>query len=181
MSRLREFLDRPFRDQPRAVLALGALVVIGIILALSLPRGGSKPNTSASPQQPAAPVITGSGTRTTAAVPATPTTAELASARRTAQRFLASYLPALYGRKPLRDVPAISAHVRRALVRTRPAPAAIRRRHPRLVGLEAQPQAARSVLMTATVDDGVVTPFHLIFTIERQPDGRWLVTDLAND
>lgn len=35
--------------------------------------------------------------------------------------------------------------------------------------------------MTATVDDGVVAPYRLIFTVERQPGGRWLVTNVAND
>ena len=183
MRRLRELLDRPLREQPRAAFAIGACIVVALLLVSTLPSGHhADSGTTAAKQQPPPPVVNADGQRAPAtATSAAPSERDLALARHSAQAFLASYLPALYGKRPMSAVVNATPHVRRALAKGPTVPRAIRRRTPRLIGLDAQPQAARSVLMTATVDDGAVAPFHLIFTVERQPDGRWLVTDLAND
>lgn len=87
----------------------------------------------------------------------------------------------LYGRGRPDRIDGVVPQLRRSLREARRVPRRIRDRRPRLTRLDAQPQAPTSVLMTATVDDGVVAPYRLIFTVERQPGGRWLVTNVAND
>lgn len=106
---------------------------------------------------------------------------QLARARLSARRFLAGYLPYVYGRAPARSVRAVLPTVATALRRYRPrVTPAQRRRHPQLRALALHPQTTASIQATATIADGGVAPYVLTFTLERQ--GRhWLVSDLASD
>lgn len=185
MNRLRSALRRPIREQPRpllAVLAVAAALALAAILMPDL-RGGERDGAATAPTvRPAGPVIDGTGGRGVQRPPSQAVaSADVPRARSAARAFLRSYLPVLYGRGRPAGIEGVVPQLRRSLREARRVPRRIRDRRPRLTRLDAQPQAPTSVLMTATVDDGVVAPFRLIFTVERQPDGRWLVTNVAND
>lgn len=185
MSRLRSALRRPVRDQPRSILAALAVAVVLALAAILMPalRGGERDGAATAPSvRPAGPVIDGTGGRSAQRPPSQAVaSADVPRARSAARAFLRSYLPVLYGRGRPDGIEGVVPQLRRSLREARRVPRRIRDRRPRLTRLDAQPQAPTSVLMTATVDDGVVAPFRLIFTVERQPDGRWLVTNVAND
>jgi len=178
MSRRRRHA-RPGRGQA----ALGALVVLALAAALLLPgqhRAGA-PASSPLRLVPAPnPVI---GTRTPPPPPpAGPSRAQLARARVAARRFLAGYLPYLYGRALARRVTDVTASVAASLRRSRArVTPAQRRRHPRLVGLTLVGQTPGSVIATARVADGGVAPYPLTFTLQQRTDGSWVVADLGND
>lgn len=179
MSRRRRHA-RSGRGQAAAV---GALVVLALAAALLLPgqhrTGGSA--SSPPPLIPAPnPVI---GTRTPPPhPPAGPSPAELARARVATRRFLAGYLPYLYGRAPARRVADVSSSVAASLRRSRVhVTPAQRRRHPRLVALMLIGQTPGSVIATARVADGGVAAYPLTFTLEQRTDGSWVVADLGND
>lgn len=124
---------------------------------------------------PAGPIVSGRPTAVT--IPA----AQLAIARQTGRRFLAVYLPYLYGRARVTDIPAVDGHVATALRSDRPrVTPAQRQRRPRLRDLTLAPQTRRSIQATARVSDGGIAPYALSFTLERR-GGRWLVSDLASD
>lgn len=185
MSRLRSALRRPIREQPRSILAALAVAVALALAAVLMPalRGGERDGAATAPSvRPAGPVIDGTGGRGVQRPPSQAVaSADVPRARSAARAFLRSYLPVLYGRGRPAGIEGVVPQLRRSLREARRVPRRIRDRRPRLTRLDAQPQAPTSVLMTATVDDGVVAPFRLIFTVERQPDGRWLVTNVAND
>ncbi len=176
---------RPSHARPvRAQAAwFAALVVLALAAALLLPgqhqTGG--PASRPLPLIPAPNPVIG-GTRTPPPPPAGPSPAQLARARVAARRFLADYLPYLYGRAPARHVTDVTASVaaslRRARVRVTPAQ---RRRHPRLVGLSLIGQTPSSVIATALVADGGVAAYPLTFTLQQRTDGSWVVADLGND
>lgn len=159
-----------------AILLAGVLVAIALlVVALNI---GSNRHESA-PSVPAPPVVIGHrGAPPTST--ATLSAAELATARTTALAFVRSYLPVLYGQAPAGRIADASAHLRRSLRGAARPPRTIRARHPRLRRLELTAQSSRSVLATASVDDGVAAPFAVVFTVERQ-GGRWVVSDLASD
>ncbi len=184
MRRLRHSLHRPLADQPRWVPA--ALTALALITALAVALTAHSDHSRQNARRPAAPAPSPvlNPPRAPNASPA-PGPAispeELARARHVSRTFLTSYLPVLYGHaKPTTLIDTTPA-VRRGLTASRRVPKAVRDRRPRLTALAAQPQTNTSVLMTATVNDGVIAPFRLIFLIQRQPDGRWLITNLAND
>lgn len=109
------------------------------------------------------------------------TGAQRAAARATAQRFLATYVPYLYGRgKPSRVGPVTQsvAHALR-IGRARVTPAQARR-HPRVTGLSVLGQSRRNALATVQIADGSPAPYRLTLTLE-QRGPRWLVADLGDD
>lgn len=183
MSRLRDVRDRPMRERSRVALATLAIVVVVTIVLITRVGGDARDPATATPAAPASPPVInpapGRPSRTTTTSPEP--TADIRSARPAARRFLSSYLPILYGRAEGTGVAGTTPQLRRELARGLPVPPRIRARHPQLSALDAQPQAPTSVLMTATIEDGIAEPFRLIFTVERQVDGRWLVTNIAND
>ena len=174
---VRDRLRRPAREQPAAlaVLALLAVAAIAVVLLLGHHSGPSRPGPTVSVASPS-PVI---GTRRASSPAPVLTAAQLAAARRVARRFLVSYLPVLYGRRPARTVRDADAHVRAALQTAPRPPRAPRDRRPRFAGLTLKPQSGGSVLAVTTIADHVSAPYQLVFTLAQQPDG-WQVTELAN-
>lgn len=153
MSWLRE---PPWRALGLALLVLVAIGAIALLVAPGRNSAGPPPGGQALAPAPA-PVI--GGKRPARPQPPVPA-AELARARVVARRFLAGYLPYLYGRRPGRAVKPVTASVaaslRRSRVRVTPAQ---RRRHPRLVGLTLIGQTPDSVIATARVADGGVATY----------------------
>ncbi len=175
---------RPGRPARAQAASFGALVVLALAAALLLPgqhRTGG-PASSPLPLIPAPNSVIGTRTPPPPPPPAGPSPAELARARVAARRFLAGYLPYLYGRAPARRVTnltaSVAASLRRSRARVTPAQ---RRRHPRLVALMLIGQTPGSVIATARVADGGVAPYPLTFTLQRSGRGEWVVADLGND
>ena len=97
------------------------------------------------------------------------------------ERFLRGYVAFLYGRANADELQGASADLRRALRRSRiRVPPARARRAPGLVRVDAVLQAPDVVQLTATIDDGDLTPYPVTAFVERR-DARWLVTHLADD
>lgn len=107
--------------------------------------------------------------------------AERAAARTATRRFLAGYLPYLYGQGRASQVQPVSASVARTLragrARITPAQAA---RRPNVRALEVVGQSANSALATVTVADGGPAPYRLTLTVERR-ERRWLIADLGDE
>lgn len=107
--------------------------------------------------------------------------AERAAATAATRRFLARYLPYLYGRAvpgTVRPVtPSVARTLRRSNARVTPAQAA---RRPRITALRVTGQTAISALATATLADGGPAPYQLTLTVERR-GGRWQIADLGDD
>jgi hypothetical protein len=107
--------------------------------------------------------------------------AQLARARVAGRRFLAGYLPYLYGRGSARSVVGVLPTVATALRKNHPrVTPAQRRRHPQVRFLTLRPQTRTSILATARIIDGGIAAYGLTFTLERR-GRRWLVSDLASD
>lgn len=160
----------------RAVLVGGAataLVALGVWAAVR-PAHQPAARTSVALPAPAGPIV---AVRRRVVI----SPAQLAQAQMSARRFLAGYLPYVYGRARARSVQAVLPSVATALRRYRPhVTPAQQRRHPRVRALALQPQTTASIQVTATIADGGVAPYALSFTLERR--GRhWLVSDLASD
>lgn len=171
IGRLPSMLGRSRLTRRLTVVAL-CLVALSVVAAAFTPaphrahRKGPRPVTSTgavhSPSAPrhAAPVSAG----------------ELARARQAATRFLAGYLPFLYGRGSARSVDAVAPDLRPQLTRTRAQVTPVeRRRSARIVALTAVGQAPGIVLATALVDDGGVTSYPLRLTVQRVA-GAWVVS-----
>jgi len=164
-------------------LALAALIVVlGLIVVDVVVRDNTRtPPESRGPVNPApSPVIAPRPGDQPA--PRGPVSgAELAAARRVAARFLDGYLAFLYGRAPAERVTDVTAPVRRELVRNTPRiPPAQRQRTPRVIDLNVVGQAPGAVIVTASVDDGDVAVYPIVFTLDLR-GGRWRVSRLAND
>jgi hypothetical protein len=100
----------------------------------------------------------------------------LEAARRAAARFLAGYLPFVYGRGSARSIDAVTPGLRGQLIRVRSlVTPAERQRHPRVVSLTTVGQVPAAVLATALVADGGVTTYALRITL-RAGRGGWLVS-----
>jgi len=159
-----------------AIITAGVLVAITLVI-VGLRSGGERLDVGVRTRPSVPLVVRGVGQQ-----PAMPTLgpAERSAARRTAVKFVRSYLPVLYGQARAQDVASATVHLRRSLREVRQPPRAVRRRHPRLQDLELTAQTRRSMVARATIRDGVAPPFGVIFTIERR--GRaWIVSDLASD
>jgi hypothetical protein len=164
---------------PRQPLALAGMLlpfVVAIVLAATLTGGhhptGNRVVTVTPPTAPGAVV----GTK-----PALPTLTprRLRNARATARRFLASYLPVVYGRRPARTIVAASHHVKTELSAAAKIPRAPRDRRPRVTKLTTHTQGSATVVAIAIINDSVAKPFQVVFQLS-DGHGGWLVTQLAN-
>jgi hypothetical protein len=105
----------------------------------------------------------------------------ITEARDVGERFLRGYVAFLSGRANADELQGASADLRRALRRSRiRVPPARARRTPRLVRVDAVLQAPDVVQVTATIDDGDLTPYPVTAFVELRA-GRWVVTHLADD
>jgi len=180
MSRVREFLSRPLREQSSGVLvALAAAVLIAAALPIVPSLGGERSHrpTHGVPSAPS-PVLNPSSPQAQTPVLSA---AEAARARATARSFLSGYVLFLYGRGRAQQITAVTSSVRAGLRahRSRVTPAQ-RHRRPRVLSLVVVGQTLDTAIATARIDDGGVTPYALTFTLEHHAD-RWVVSDLAND
>lgn len=168
----------------RAWTFAGLIAVLGLlVVAVAVLPGSSSPPPARTGtlDAPPSPVITPSGPGR-AATDDPVSGRELAAARSVARRFLAGYLPYLYGHVPASQVTDVSATVARSLRRsTVQVTPAQRHRHPRLVGLTLIGQTPDSVIATARIADGGVTAYPLTFTLARTSRAGWVVADLGND
>jgi hypothetical protein len=171
IGRLLATLGRRPRTTRRLTLAAFALVgLLGVAAALA-PSPHPQHRSVTAPAGPAgirrAP--TSGGSR-----PISP--GGLVAARRVAARFLAGYLPFLYGRGSARSIDAVTPDLRRQLIRVRGlVTPAEHHRHPHVVSLTTVRQVPAAVLASALVADGGVTTYALRITLRGGRDG-WLVT-----
>lgn len=153
----------------------GLLALCAVVLAAALLLGTLKGSHKTPAVNPSAPLVLNPA-------PPTATTAVQEpnlEAQRVARRFLASYLPVLYGRRPARTIMDADQHVHASLAYASQTPPAPRRSHPRVTGVAASRQSDGSVLEIATINDRVSPTYRIVFTVAKQ-DGAWRVTQLAN-
>lgn len=167
------------RWSARQTLALGGLLLafaVALAVAAILTAGHVTHHqqvvTVADPAAPSAVI----GTKPP---PPTLSTEQLDKVRATARRFLASYLPVLYGRRPVRTITDVSAHVRAELDAAAKSPKAPRNRRPRVTKLTTQVQSSVTVVAIAIIADTVAKPYQIVFQLSAV-HGRWQVTELAN-
>jgi hypothetical protein len=165
------------RLSPRArvvAIAAAGLVLLSIVASVLTPTSHPGPRTRGTRAEGASSSIA-----TTAGTPWHPSpvsAAELLRVRQAASRFLKSYLPFAYGRASARSVNAVAPSLRGQLTGERAQFAPVeRRRHPRVVSLEAVGQAPGLALATAMIDDGGITTYPLRLRLERGPHG-WAVS-----
>lgn len=177
-------LGRPAPRGPdrEYALILALAVVIGalaLVAVLDPPgRRGSQPAAaSTSTIAVPGPVI---GTKTVSAARPALTAGEVAAAREAARRFLTSYLPVLYGRRPPATLVDADTHVRAELATATRTPPAPRNRRPHLAALTDKPQPDGTVVVIATIADRVDPAYRIVFTLGQQLGGGWRVTELAN-
>jgi hypothetical protein len=100
----------------------------------------------------------------------------LLAARRVAARFLAGYLPYLYGRGSARSIDGVTPGLRLELART---PATVtpveRHRHPRAVSISLVGQASAAIVATGLVADGGITTYAVRIMLRASREG-WLVS-----
>jgi hypothetical protein len=155
----------------------GALLVVVIAAVAAIAFHGSSRDAapSAPAPTPPGPILNPGSSGSTAP------TADLTVVRATARRFLASYLPVLYGRRPASAVRDADAHVTASLRAAARQSRAPRDRHPRVTGLVLRSQTATTVLAIATIDDDVSRPYRIVFSLTAAAGSqRWRVSELAN-
>jgi len=167
------------RWSARQTLALGGLLLafaVALALAAILTAGHTEHHqqvvTVADPAAPSAVI----GTKPP---PPTLSAGQIEKVRATARRFLASYLPVLYGRRPVRTIADISAHVRAELSAAAKTPRAPRNRRPRVTKLTTRVQSSTTVVAIAIIADTVAKPYQIVFQLS-SVHGGWQVTELAN-
>jgi hypothetical protein len=170
-GRLSAALRRGSRTTRRVTLAALVLVALQIVASALAPS----PHRAHRPVPPPAGPV---GPRRTPAAPGSRPISPggLVAARRVAGRFLAGYLPFLYGRASARSIDGVTPDLRRQLIRVRGLATPVeRQRDPGVVSLTAVGQAPAVVLATAVVADGGVTAYALRMVLRSGRDG-WLVS-----
>lgn len=158
-SRLARALERPLAERDRArafgAAALTLVLAAGALSLIAPPHPGR--------QTPKRPAIAVPPARPAPVVPLAPPPQVLRAGR----RFLADYLPFLYGHTTGREFHAASAALARSLT-ARPVrvASAMRRRHPRVVTLASRRlDGGPRWLLSATIADGAVRyPIELLVT-----------------
>ncbi|MDO8213908.1 hypothetical protein [Conexibacter sp. CPCC 206217] len=168
--------------------ALAAAVLLLAAVALSATRPANDPT----PAPSTTPTTTTTSTTSTSPpplivspprVPAPPAArAPQRRLRQVARRFLADYLPYLYGRASGRRIDGASPQLARRLARTRlRVPPAARRRRPHVRGVHvgARVRDARAWQVSARIADGdvVAYPIELLVGVR---DGRLVVTAIGS-
>jgi hypothetical protein len=162
-----------------SAIAASVLLLAGLALTLVVAPSGSRhgPRPRVASPAPAPLIVGGAG----GSGPPRIARAQLRRARRATRRFLAGYLPFLYGRARAGAVRGVTAAVGRTLRRARPRVSpAQRARRPRLAGLALAARDAATVTATATIADGGLAAYPLVFALHRR-GRRWLVSELADD
>jgi hypothetical protein len=153
----------------RVFAAAAALLAVAAVVLLAIPDGGGGP-AGVVQFEPAPP----------AAVAPPPSLTQVGRpARSAARRFLADYLPFVYGRgKPVfcAASPELAARLASSRVRV---PPGVRDRHPDLVGLDSHALAADLAAVTAEIEDGPIR-YSILLTAERQ-EGRWRIVRVGAD
>ena len=170
-GRLVAALDRRSQTTRRLMLPAVALGVLLVVASALAPSPHPAHRSVAPPARPAR-----TRRRPTARGARPISRGELATARDTAARFLAGYLPFLYGRGSARSINAVTPDLRVQLSRVPGLVTPVeRRRDPRVVSLAVVGQAPDVVLATALVADGGVTTYALRIMLRPGRDG-WLVS-----
>lgn len=163
-----------------AAIGAGTLLVVALVVVAFTASESQPTATTPSVANPApSPIISTPAATAPTAADRTPDPTAPVQARRAARRFLTGYLALLYGRRPADQVTDITPAVRRQLADLGRVPAAQRMRRPEVVDLKATVQAPGVVIVTASIDDGDLAVYPLVFTVEQQA-GRWRVADLAD-
>ncbi len=102
------------------------------------------------------------------------TSAQRPAVEAAARAFMEGYLPFSYGQAAARGIQAVSSQEREDLEASPPrVPAAIHRRHPRIVGVGLKPYAAGEWQVTVTVSDGTLS-YPIVVVVGDLPAG-WRV------
>jgi hypothetical protein len=169
-------LERLPQRVRRSVVVIGALLALrAVMVALTLnnPHGGHKRRPT-----PPRPVAPGSPQTSPPRLPPPVSHAAMLEARRVAARFLAGYLPFVYGRGGALAISGITGALRLQLLRKRAQLAPVeRRRRPRVVSLQTIGTAPMFVVATANIDDGGIATYRLRFTLDCSA-GRWAVSSV---
>jgi hypothetical protein len=167
IGRLVATLGRSSRTTRRLTLAALGLAVL-LVVALALAPARQPAHRPVVP--PAVPTRPGGTPTAPGSGPISPI--GLVAARRAAARFLAGYLPFLYGRGSARSIDGVTPDLHRELIRVRGlVTPAEHHRHPRVVSLTTVGQGPAAVLATALVADGRVTSDALRITLRGGRDG----------
>ena len=172
-GRLVAALGRRSRTTRRLTLAALGLVVL-LVVASALAPARHPAHRPVAP--PAVPTRTEGTPTAPGSRPISP--GGLGAARRVAARFLAGYLPFLYGRGSARSIEAVTPGLRLQLSRMRGLVTPVeRQRHPRLVSLTTVARSPAAMLATALVADGGVTTYALRIMLSAGRGG-WMVSSV---
>jgi hypothetical protein len=190
IDRLRLWLNRPLRDPDRPRLFAAAVATIlagaGVLTFLDAPhrrppRHSPAPaaRTAPSPGTPVTVAPTDGPSDEDPRTTSTPASRDgVEAAKRAARRFLADYLPYTYCRRPARSIRGATARLRRRLATQQPrVPPAVRRRHPRVLLVQAEGVRRTHAAATALVGDGGHR-----YTVElelRRARSGWTVTNVG--
>lgn len=194
IDRLRALLNRPIGEEERRRVFILALTVIAAAAALLIatrpdhhgpsPQRPTADRTQSAPPVPARPVENPAYVPVPAPEGGTaPEHLPAAPAAHAAQRFLAGYLPYIYGHGSAQAITGVTPALGRELSRHRPRVSpAQRQRHARVVTFRGQPGPRNTMLVTALIDDdGGVARYPIQMLVSRHRGGRWLVTQLPHD
>lgn len=174
-GRWSQLAGRPLTTERRGVFAAAACVVLLVAGGLTLTAGNEATapagNRSGRPGPGGAAAASVAPTLDAEPIAADVPEGDRATVMRQARRFLAGYLPYLYGQGSARSIRGGTVALRRRLANTRPRVSpATRKRRPRLVRLAAEPLDRRARWhVVATVADGSVAryPIELLITTSR--------------
>jgi hypothetical protein len=173
-DRLLAALERLSQRVRRLVVAIGALLALGAVMA-ALTLTASHGDRQRQPVRQRQGSVRVQRTSPPRLAPPVSTTAIL-QARRVAERFLAGYLAFAYGRGSALAIGGITPALRRQLLSQRAQLTPVeRRRRPRVVARQTLGTTPRFVVATAIIDDGGVTTYRLRFTLWGGAD-RWAVS-----
>lgn len=184
-STVRQLAEQPIDERRRQQLfALAAIILLLTAGLLSL-TAGSRDRAMQSTRVPLAMPADLELPRSWTQVAPAPQSRERAPERVIAvsRRFLAGYLPYLYGRRPARAIEHAGRALRRQLAADTPrVPAAARRRRPRVIAVDGErmPSRARAWTVTARIADGKVIDFPVELLVVARA-GRLVVAQVGGE